>query len=260
MDSTPLKHYHLHPCDPKHFFDTYFSPKTDELLLEEAVINPMSYLHKELVSGHIKGEMLVDISIGPAMYQLITVCEFFKEITLLELNDLCISEMEKWINNHEEAFDWSHASTYMMDPEGRSVGWKEKEELLRGKIKRILKCDFSKDNPTDPIVLPKADCLICMWILDVISIDKDAYISNLRKISSLLKPGGRLVLVTDINVKHFMIGEHKYNILTFDEEFLKSAIKNEGYIIETYETQTRKASYDVIDHEKVAFITALKQK
>ncbi|XP_053311169.1 nicotinamide N-methyltransferase-like [Spea bombifrons] len=260
MDSSSLKHYHLHECDPKHFFHTYFSSKTDKRLLEEAVMNPMKYLHKRFISGHIKGDILLDISVGPSLFHLFPVCESFKEIIILELNDLCIAEFEKWINNHEEALDWSHASKFIMDLEGKSGGWQEKEALLRKKINRVVKWDITKDNPTDPVVLPKADCIICAWILDITSPDKNAYISNLRKISSLLKPGGRLVLFSDINVKHFMIGEHKFNILTYDEEFLKTALKNERYIIESFEAQERKASYDVIDHEKIAFVTALKQK
>ncbi|XP_053310049.1 nicotinamide N-methyltransferase-like [Spea bombifrons] len=258
MDSTTFKYYHVHEFDSKCYLDAFLSPNTNKQLQEEAIWRPMKYMHKELVSGHVKGYNLIDITVGPSICHLFPVCEFFKEITILEFNRFCVAELDKWLSNDKEAFDWSHASKFMMDLEGKSGGWKEKEELLRGKIKSILKCDITKDNPTDPVELPKADCIICMWVLDVISTDKDAYISNLRKISSLLKPGGRLMLVSDINATFYIVGEHKYGVLTYDEEFLKTALKNEGYIIETYEAHDRKVCLDYIDYEKLAFLTALK--
>ncbi|XP_053310934.1 indolethylamine N-methyltransferase-like [Spea bombifrons] len=260
MDSKDLKYYHRHELDAKDLLHKFFSPKSDKLLLEESTAIPMKYLYKEFSSGRIKGDSLIEFGYGPCIHHLLAICEFVKEITLLEFNDVTISELEKWLNNHEESFDWSHASKLMIDLEGKSGGWQEKEELLRGKIKQILKCDITKDNITDPVVLPKADVIISMWGLDILSTTKDEYVKNLRKIASLLKPGGRMILVSDINVTFYMAGGHKYGILTYDEEFLKTTLKNEEFVIETYEAYDRKADYDVIDHEKVIYITALKQK
>ncbi|XP_053311769.1 nicotinamide N-methyltransferase-like [Spea bombifrons] len=258
MASTPSKYYHVHEFDPIHLLDIYCSPNIDEALLEDMIIDPMEYLYK--VSGLIKGDMLIDITIGPVICHLLPICEFFKEITVLEFNDLCISELEKWIKGHDEAYDWSHASKFVTDLEGKSGWWQEKETMLKRKMNRIVKCDLSKDNPTDPLVLPKADCVISGYLLEVTSKDKNEYMSNLRKISSLLKPGGRLILLAAINMSYYKIGEHKYASLSYDEEFLKVALKSEGYTIESYETKVRKTLTDFDDHKKAVFLIALKQK
>ncbi|XP_053311648.1 nicotinamide N-methyltransferase-like [Spea bombifrons] len=260
MDSSSHRYYHTHDFNPIHLCDSYFSPKADGALLEEAVINPLKFLLKEKAAGRIPGDTLTDFSIGPIVCHLLPICDRFKEIVILEFNDVCISELEKWRNSHEEAYDWSHASKALTDLEGKSGGWKEKEELLKQKIKQILKCDFTKENPTDPIVLPKADCVFCAWAIDIISPDKEAYIRNFRKVSSLLKPGGHLILFGNINHSFYFIGEHKYKILKYDEEFLKKNLKDEGYVIESYQANDRKTTSPLVDHEKIVFVNAIKKK
>ncbi|XP_053310822.1 nicotinamide N-methyltransferase-like [Spea bombifrons] len=235
-------------------------PELDRQVLEEVVVNTMKYLHKVQALGHMNGDLLIDISISPAVFHLVAICECFKEITILEFNDFCISELKKWVNSHEEAYDWSHVSMFLTDLEGKSGWWQEKENVLKRKINHIAKCDLSKDNPTDPLVLPKADCITSGYLLDVVSKDKNEYMSNLRKISSLLKPGGRLILLAAINMSYYKIGEHKYASLSYDEEFLRTALKREDFTIEYYEVQVKKSLTDFNDHEKAVFISALKQK
>ncbi|XP_053311288.1 nicotinamide N-methyltransferase-like [Spea bombifrons] len=260
MDSSSHKYYHVHEFEPTHLVDLYFSSKSEDALLEETVFATLKFLLNEKQNSRIEGEALLDFSAGSIVFQLLAIFECFKEITLLEFNDFCIAELEKWRNSHDEAYDWSHASKALMDLEGKSGGWQEKEELLKAKIKQILKCDFTKENPTDPIVLPKVDCIISAWLLDIISPDKEAYIRNFRKLSSLLKPGGRLILFGNINHSFYFIGEHKYNFLSYDEEFLRRTLKDEGYVMESYQANDRKTTSPLVDHEKVVFVNAIKKK
>ncbi|XP_053310261.1 nicotinamide N-methyltransferase-like [Spea bombifrons] len=260
MSSTDLKYYHEHDFESKHFLDAFFSPKADECIIKDGVENSMNCLQKELITGHIHGDMLIDISAGPNISHLMPICKFFKEITVLEFNDLCITELKKWLNSHEEAYDWSHASNRMLNLEERSGGKQAIEELLKSKIKRVLKCDLSKDSLTDPIVLPKADCIISAWAMEAINKDKNDYIINFRKISSLLKPGGRLILFGSFNVSYYILAGHKYGSLTYDEEFLRKVLKDEEYITEVFQVKDRETPTDYVDYEKTVFVIALKQR
>ncbi|XP_053310497.1 nicotinamide N-methyltransferase-like [Spea bombifrons] len=259
MSSTPLKYYPVDEFDPKDFLSTYFCTKTDDALLEDVVINPMKDVLKELKSGRFYGGMLTDMSVGPSIFHLLTISKLFKEIAILEFNDSCVSELKKWLNKDGDAQDWSHASKILANLEGISVGWNLKEDLLRSKIKYILKCDLARDNPTDPVVLPKADCIFSAWALDVVSKTKEDYIRNLRKTSTLLKQGGRLILLGALNISYYTVGEHKFSVLTYDEKFLRKALKDGGYVIETFEARGRKTLTANLDYEKIVFVTAFKQ-
>ncbi|KAM8939575.1 nicotinamide N-methyltransferase-like [Pelodytes ibericus] len=259
MDSSLGKHYHVHGFDPQQFTDTYFSPNADKDLREEAVIDSMKYMHTEAISGRVKGDLLIDISVGSGIAQLFSICDQFKEITVLEVNDRNIKDLERWINKHEDATDWTHVSEILMELHGKCDVWQEKEEALRRKMKHVLKCDFDKENLTDPITLPKADCIVTTWMLDCVSKDHAAFCSNLRKISSLLKPGGHLILFGDINVTYYMIGSEKFHILTYDEEFLRSSLEDARFKIQRYEATDRKTNSGIVDYDKIVRITAVKE-
>ncbi|XP_063315784.1 indolethylamine N-methyltransferase-like [Pelobates fuscus] len=258
MDPSTLKYYHVDEFESKPFLNTYFSLEGDKELLNDGLVNFTTYLHKEFAKGNIKRDMLIEISPGPVIFTLLPVCNYFKEIILLKFNDHSINEMKKWINGNA-AFDWSHASKIIKDLEGNCDELQEKEDVLRTNIKDVLKCDLSKENLTDPIILPKADCIITAWVLEMVSKDKDAYCNNLRKIYSLLKPGGHLVMICDINVSFLKIGEHNFHILTYDEEFPKKTLKDLGFKIESYEVYEKTSSTTDIDYEKVMCLTALKK-
>ncbi|KAG8453311.1 hypothetical protein GDO86_000086 [Hymenochirus boettgeri] len=213
-----------------------------------------------MVAGDIKGDHLVDIYIGAIMFPLFPIFEYFKEITILKCNDVCVNELQKWTRSDEDAFNWDLAFKYMMELEGKCEGWQGKEEKLKKTIKDIVKCDLSKESLVDTDLVPKADCLFTIWILESVSEDKTSYRQNLKKISSLIKPGGHLVMIADINTSWILVGGHKFHILSYNEEFFKNALKDEGYSIKCYETVKREVDTELCDYEKIAFVIACKER
>ncbi|KAM8927187.1 indolethylamine N-methyltransferase-like [Pelodytes ibericus] len=259
MNPSSLKHYHENYIDPHCLFDTYVSPTADKQHLEELLMFPIRELHKEAKSGHIKGDTLIDFSTGPTLFHLFPVCTFIKDIIILEFNDECARDVQKWVNNEEGAFDWSHASQIVSELEGDRDKWKEKEEDLRRKIKQILKCDFTKENPTHPDVLQKADCVCNLYVLDHISKDLDEYCHYLKITSSMLKLGGRLFLIGVFNASFYTVGEHKYHVLCFNEEACRKAVRDCGFNIERLEVMDSKIHF-FSDYKQVFFMSAVKQK
>ncbi|KAM4652105.1 nicotinamide N-methyltransferase-like [Discoglossus pictus] len=220
----------------------------------------MKQLHKELAKGHIKGDTLIDISAGPIINQLFPICDFFKEITILEHTDSCIKELEMWMNNESDAFDWSHAATFVCELEGKSDQLQRKEEQLRRKVKQILKFDLSKENPTDPIELQKADCVLSVWGLSVLSMDHDGKSRDIKKISAMLKLGGHFLLVGGFNATFYMLGDHKYHTLTYNEEFLRKILGEAGFTLECIEMSESNISNDIIDVDIIYFASAIKDR
>ncbi|XP_018430499.1 PREDICTED: nicotinamide N-methyltransferase-like [Nanorana parkeri] len=173
----------------------------------------------------------MDASSGPIVHHLFQVSHLFKEITLLRVSERCIMELRKWLDSHSEAFDWSHISTVMADLQGPHDDWQEKEMQLRSAIKEILKFDITKENPTDPIVLPQADCVITMWILDSTSTNEDEYMTTLRKMMKFVKPGGLLLVIATVNGTYYKVGEDTMHVFQHDENFVKNAVTKEGFTV-----------------------------
>ncbi|KAM4702938.1 nicotinamide N-methyltransferase-like [Rhinophrynus dorsalis] len=239
MDQSTQKSNEMQNYDPKTIFKTYLSANSDSVIQEQAFKYPMRRLYKDIAS---------------------VSCDVFEEITVLELNEHFIKELEKWMNKEEDALDWTHASQFACALEGKSDGWKKKEEKLRSRIKCLVKVDFAKENLSDPIVLPKSDCLFCMWVLDVTSKDHDAYCRNLKKISSLLKLDGQLILFGTLNATYYMAGEKKCHILKYNEVFLRQALAQAGYVIECFEMTEGKQPSEYIFYEHFVYVRAEKKK
>uniref|UniRef100_A0A8C5R9Y3 Uncharacterized protein n=1 Tax=Leptobrachium leishanense TaxID=445787 RepID=A0A8C5R9Y3_9ANUR len=256
MDRSVLKYYHVHDFDPKQLNERYFSAASDYNLNEELFIFPIKQLVK--ISGKIKGESLIDLSAGCNIFHLLPICKGFKDITILETSGSCIVDLEKWMKNKQDAIDLSHASQIVATLEGNSDKWKEKEESLRQRVKHILKCDFERDNPTDPVVLEKADCLVILYILELVSKDHDALYRNLRKISSMLKLGGRLLLFGGFNSTFYTVNGEAFHLLPFDEPFIRKDLLEAGITVLHIEMIESKVRNEVVNYEHIYFIDAVK--
>ncbi|KAG8574694.1 hypothetical protein GDO81_009278 [Engystomops pustulosus] len=259
MDSCSFKYYHEHEYDPNDVQNIFAVPDADKILHEEIVKFPLKILQSLVSSGKIAGKTLIDFSTGPIIPHLLAICDYFSDIIVLEPNDFCMREMEKWQNGEEESCDWSNISDCFPELEGDRDKWIKKEETLKSKIKNVI-FDLSKDDPSESLALSKADSLTSFYLLGQTSKDKEAYRKNLRKLSSRLRLGGHLILTGTFNVKHFSIGEEKYHSLNIDKDFLRKSLEDAGFNIEMFETLDSKVTSHLAKYDQIFVACAQKVK
>ncbi|XP_075696835.1 nicotinamide N-methyltransferase-like [Rhinoderma darwinii] len=260
MDSTTHKLYHEHNFDSRQCLEHYFSDKSDMVFGDDLLKSLIDNLRQVFAVGHINGDILIDLSIGSFIHHLYSACEFFKNIIVLKVNNRCIMELKRWVDERTGAFYWGHTSRLLQEKEENSDQFEDKEGKVRSAIQHIVKYDLEKENMTDPLVLPPADCVISAWLLGVISKDQDDYIRYLRKFSKLLKPGGHLVLIGSLDTTYFTVGKDKFHGFTYGEDFVRKALVGEGFIIDYCKVQERTAVSDLIDYKAVIYIAAHKEK
>ncbi|XP_063798070.1 nicotinamide N-methyltransferase-like [Pseudophryne corroboree] len=168
-------------------------------------------------------------------------------------------ELNKWINTHTGAFDWSHIMEYIKCLEGNSDQCQDKDMTLKTAITKTVKCNINNENLTDLEVLPPADCVISVCMLDTISKDQADYIKNLRNFIKLLKPEGYLILVGCLNTTYMKIGQDKIHVFKYDENFAKKVLTGEGFIIDHCAIHKRTVESDLIDYKALLFIAAHRQ-
>ena len=98
------------------------------------------------------------------------------------------------------------------------------EKRTRAAIKGVLPCDVTQDNPVAPLNLKFLDCITSSLCLEVASKDETNYRQVMKNITSLIKPGGHLVLFGIINEKCYPVGEETFFSLPVDEELLTTAV------------------------------------
>ncbi|KAG8549187.1 hypothetical protein GDO81_022351 [Engystomops pustulosus] len=260
MDSSAYKIYHIHGLDSRKMLEDYLSCNQGMVFEEDFLKFPIQNFIDTFKSGDIKGDVLIDISLGSFIHHLYSASEFFKHTIVLKVKDRCIMELKRWVDTRTGAFDWCHAAQLHVDIEGNSDELQHKQCEVRSALQHVVKCDIKKENMTEPIDLPPADCIISAWLLEAISKDKDDYVRNLRKFSKLLKPGGHLILVGSLGATYFKIYKEKFYFLTYDEEFVRGVLVAEGFAIDHCNVCRRTVESDLVDYKYVIFIAAHKEK
>ncbi|XP_069828851.1 indolethylamine N-methyltransferase-like [Dendropsophus ebraccatus] len=251
-------HLQQYEYTARDFYDDYLSASSHPTLFDEVICFPMRQLYKEMSAGHIQGRAFLQLNPSPTPYKLLLCCEFFEEINVLEFQNDSSLALRKWLKKDPGALDWTHMSQYACSLEGRSDGWIKKEEKLRERVKRVIDCDIAADPLVAPGILPSVDCLMTSCGFEVLSKDHDDFRKNLRKAAALLKVGGYLALFALINAKVYKVGKRLYYILCLNEEFLRTALVDSGYVIESLERRPGADVGGYIIYDNLVYVRARK--
>ncbi|XP_069804313.1 indolethylamine N-methyltransferase-like [Dendropsophus ebraccatus] len=229
--------------DPEEYLNTYYTPKSGILVLDGFLDFALKKLHEYFTTRGVKGKTLIDIGHGPTIYQDLSACEAFDEIIGADYTDRNREYYERSLRNEPGTFDWTNVIQKVCDMEGKGTSVEEKRQKLKNTVKKTLKCDVLKSNPLEPLVMPKADCLLTVGCLGFACSDLDTYRNVLKNLSSLLKVGGHVIIGELLNCSPYLSGDKMFFSLVLTEEFLRSAITETGFEIVDLEVSDRK--YDM---------------
>ncbi|KAM9299102.1 nicotinamide N-methyltransferase-like [Gastrophryne carolinensis] len=253
--SSDCKIYHQHDFDHRQFLHAFCTPGADAMMFKELILSPMKAYHKLLKPGNI----LMDFTFGPFLSHLLLFCDLYSEIIVLEPNDLSVKELEKWLKEDEESLDCSCSLTFM---EEMGIGGNliEKQKILRKKITRVEMFNLNADDPPERLAVPKADCLLDGYLLEHVSQDKAAYCRNLKTLASLVRLGGYFVFLGTFDAKHFCIGNSRFHVLDYDEEFFRNCAKEAGLRLEFLNVTESQAQNDMFRYNNIWFAIACKER
>ncbi|XP_032085821.1 nicotinamide N-methyltransferase-like [Thamnophis elegans] len=245
---------------PKDYLETYYNvnPDDDDEGVGRMVTFSLRGAHRAFTVDGIKGDTLIDIGTGPTIHQFLSACESFREIIATDYTDQNREEVQRWLKKEPGAFDWTPIVKYVCELEGDRDKWPEKEEKVRRAVKRYLKCDVTQPNPLAPLVIPPADCLVSICCFDGACKDIPTYRSAFRNISSLLKPGGHLLLYSMLEGDYYVIGQRKFSALYLEKEMVEEAVRHAGFAIRWIEETKLKIPLSIANGKKLCILLAQK--
>ncbi|XP_053125720.1 nicotinamide N-methyltransferase-like [Hemicordylus capensis] len=243
---------------PKQYLENYYCFRSGKDAENSLLTTCLQNLHKVFSLDGIKGDTLIDIGSGPTIHQFLSACESFREIVASDYTDQNREEMQRWLRKEPDAFDWSPMVQYVCELEGDREKWARKEEQVRRAITQVLKCDVTLPNPLAPLTLPPADCLLSSLCLEGACKDLSVYRSAVRNISSLLKPGGHLVLFGVLEETFYMVGQHQFSCLYLEQKDVEEAVREAGLRVQWVKEARMQFSPSVSDLKGVFTLVAQK--
>uniref|UniRef100_A0A667Y949 Zgc:64002 n=1 Tax=Myripristis murdjan TaxID=586833 RepID=A0A667Y949_9TELE len=222
--------------DPKTYlgYCYQFSESPEQKDNRRFVTFVLCQLSQTFSSGKYKGKRLIEVGTGPTIHSLISACEHFEEIVVSDYTDSNRRELEKWIRAEEGCFNWDAHIQFVCDLEGRSRTPAVVTETLRQRIKHVLKCDVSLENPFQPVTVEPADCIISSLCLEAACKDREAYRHSLGAMVGLLRPGGVLVLVGDLNETFYTVGDQKFLTVNLSQDFIEKTLCELGLSVQQF--------------------------
>ncbi|XP_019622295.1 PREDICTED: indolethylamine N-methyltransferase-like [Branchiostoma belcheri] len=255
--------------DARGYLEEYFVPLMGEIPDEgQGGLKAIDILHDVFNSGEVKGKRLIDVGSGPTIYQIISASRVFPEIVCAEYSESGRAEIQKWVAEDPGAFDWSEYVQYFCDFEGTRDIWAERQKQLRQAITAVVPCDVHKSNPVEPLQLEPFDAVMTLYCIETACTDRKSYVQAVRNVSSLLKPGGTLILQTYIGTLRFLsngasfyaVGGVRHPTVKLDVDFVLQTISDAGYedIKCSYYPAAKRERYTTSDLTAILHLTAKK--
>nr|XP_004655834.2 phenylethanolamine N-methyltransferase [Jaculus jaculus] len=225
--------------EPRAYLRNNYAPPRGDLSSPEGV-GPwkLRCMAQTFATGEVSGRALIDIGSGPTIYQLLSACAHFEDITMTDFLEVNRQELRLWLREEPGAFDWSPYSQHVCLIEGKGESWREKERLLRARVKRVLPIDVHQPQPLGAATtapLP-ADALVSAFCLEAVSPDLTSFQRALSHITTLLRPGGHLLLIGALEESWYLAGEARLAVVPVCEEEVREALVLGGYQVRDLRT------------------------
>ena len=157
------------------------------------------------------------------------------EIVLAEYTSKNRQALQQWLDKDPSAFDWSPYFNYVVrDLEGKSEqDVLSREERLHSLVK-IASCDISLDQPIEMGYEGPYDVVLTMLAIESACRSESEYFIFIERLSSLVKPGGHLLLIAKLATvsqpMYYKVGNQDIYYYTLSFDAVTSALKHASFV------------------------------
>ena len=222
-----------------------------------------------------KGEPIkvLDYGCGPALAYDISPAGINAEIVLAEYGETCRSALQDWLDRSPSAWDWTpYIKHVVCDLEGKDESEVPKrEEALRNAVKAIVPCDITQDPPIAKGYEGPYNVVMSMLCIENGCLTREDYKAAVRRIATLVKRDGSLLLYTSIRNRedndntpgYYYVGKEKHIQVALPLEFVQTALKECGFdVVKTNKLPKKESEalgmIETTDLESTAFIITTK--
>jgi hypothetical protein len=176
--------------------------------------------------------VLLEFSGGPTIYPLITAASKVKAIHFSDYLKANRDEVKLWKSKDENAFDWDIYFKRALELEGSAAinneAIQKREELLRTKIKKIIRVNAFKSDPINEKSREAYDVISVNFVPESITDSEEQWEATIHNITSMLKNGGILVTTALKNATYYKVGNKLFPAVNITEKKLEKTLNKFG--------------------------------
>ena len=214
---------------------------------------------------------VLDYGCGPVLSNVISAAGLSSEIVLAEYTDKSHEAIQLWMDRHPSAWNWLPFFKYaveILEGKEESDAYK-REDSLRKAVKAVVPCDITKEPPIAKEFEGPYDVIMSFLCFENVCITTAEYKAAIKRIASLIKIGGHLLLYCTIRNKeglgYYHVGPTKFVVLRLSVEFVLSALEESGFTVNEQsllpdKDRVQLQDYEGADAENAAFFVAMRSK
>lgn len=223
--------------DPISYLEMRYKKTTDQYRFVFPLQKYHEFFTQTFSNYYDKNLMILEYGCGPVIMHLISAVPVASEIVMADKVPECLQEVDRWVNGDPQAFDWTaHFDHVVQTLEGKGEREaRKREEELRTAIKATVQCDIFQDNPIKVGYEGPYDIVMSNQCIDGASKSLEEFQAGVSKLVQLLKPGGKLTMITNSNINlgrscTYSVGElgEKFPSVGITREFLTTTLENIG--------------------------------
>ncbi len=204
--------------------------------------------------------ILLDFGGGPTVYSLITATARVTEIHFCDYLEANLEEVRKWLRGDPEAFDWTQFIKTVLVLEGKAYSSRaaiSRARDIRRTVTRVMQCDANRAVPVEGVTR-QYDVLVSNFCAESATNDRAQWHRFVHNITSLLKPGGRLVLAALKGADSYAVGEEIFPAVYILEEDVIQVLGDAEFSQESIRIESVPADRPSRHYQGLMLVTATK--
>ena len=211
--------------NPKDYLEEYHAEVAVDA---KKVIESLIGIFNENISK-IDTSAILDFGCGPTLYGILSIGHLFKEIYLADYLSSNLTQIDAWIKNNKESFNWKQHTRFVLNQNGftkPSCGQiAEREDAIRAKIKSLLTCNAREADPMGRLFRERFPVVTALFCADSITNNKDEWKVLMKNISSLVAPKGIFIVCALLDCQSYQVKGKSFPSANISNQDFEDLIK-----------------------------------
>jgi len=227
---TAKKNIYSTKWSPKEYLKQYYT--TGDIAQDEYGI--FRFIIDFIKKKKVKFNKIIEIGCGPTIHHALPFVPYVEKIYLADYLKINLDEIRKWINNKENAHDWTPYLDGVLNMENRISDKDRKKRIhdLKNKIVKLLHCDVLSNQVLGRLK-EKFELVTSFYCLECVARNKKEWNIIVKDVSNLIKPKGWVIIGSVHDTNRYKVGDVVFPVVRIKRNDIYNTLVANGYLPKT---------------------------